>query len=242
MKNVSIKMKKNLAIDIHAQPDDTTCGPTCLHAIYQYFYDPLSLSQVISEIKSLEGGGTLAVVLGCHALRRGYKAKIYTYNLQVFDPSWFKQSLSQFPQKLIAQKDFKKNSKLSFATESYLEFLELGGQILYEDLSPLLIKKHLKRSIPILTGLSSTYLYSCAREFGPNSDYDDVRGEPAGHFVVLAGYDKKEHKILIADPLFPNPMSKHQYYLVDVQRLINAIMLGILTYDGNMLIIEPKKN
>lgn len=235
-------MKKNLAIDIHAQPDDTTCGPTCLHAIYQYFYDPLSLSQVISEIKSLEGGGTLAVVLGCHALRRGYKAKIYTYNLQVFDPSWFKQSLSQFPQKLIAQKDFKKNSKLSFATESYLEFLELGGQILYEDLSPLLIKKHLKRSIPILTGLSSTYLYSCAREFGPNSDYDDVRGEPAGHFVVLAGYDKKEHKILIADPLFPNPMSKHQYYLVDVQRLINAIMLGILTYDGNMLIIEPKKN
>ena len=34
---------------------------------------------------------TLAVLLGCHALRRGYEATIYTFNLQVFDPTWFEE-------------------------------------------------------------------------------------------------------------------------------------------------------
>jgi len=35
-------------------------------------------------------GGTLAVNLANHALRRGYRALIVTYNLTVFDPSWFR--------------------------------------------------------------------------------------------------------------------------------------------------------
>jgi hypothetical protein len=34
---------------------------------------------------------------------------------------------------------------------------------------------------------------------------------------------------------------KGQLYSVGFGRLINSIMLGILTYDANLLIIEPKK-
>lgn len=41
------------------------------------------------ETPELEDGGTLAVLLGTQAIRRGYHAKIFTYNLRVFDPSWF---------------------------------------------------------------------------------------------------------------------------------------------------------
>ncbi len=78
-----------LHVDILPQPDDTTCGPTCLHAAYRYYGDIISLTQVIREVRKLKGGGTLAVFLACHALKRGYQAKIYTYNLHVFDPTWF---------------------------------------------------------------------------------------------------------------------------------------------------------
>ena len=28
---------RELDLDILAQPDDETCGPTCLHAVYRYF-------------------------------------------------------------------------------------------------------------------------------------------------------------------------------------------------------------
>ena len=53
-------MKKKLTIDIMPQPDDTTCGPTCLHAVYRYYDDPITIKQVVSEVTHLESGGTLA--------------------------------------------------------------------------------------------------------------------------------------------------------------------------------------
>ena len=60
-----------------------------------------------------------------------------------------------------------------------------------------------------------------------------------GHFVVLAGYDKQDRTVLIADPLSPNPVGAGQYYRVDILRLVCAIMLGTLTFDGDLLIIKP---
>ena len=46
----------------------------------------------------------------------------------------------------------------------------------------------------------------------------------------------------VADPVEPNPLGKDKLYSVGFGRLINSIMLGILTYDANLLVIEPKKN
>lgn len=233
-----------LYIDIRPQPNDTTCGPTCLHAIYRYFDDPIHLSQVISEVKDLKEGGTLAVYLACHALRRGYKATIYTYNLQLFDPTWFISNGPNISEKLKLQLRYKDDdSLLNTAMHAYLKYLELGGQLRFEVLNPGLIRKYLKREIPILTGLNATYLYDSSREFveGQRLVYDDIRGESTGHFVVLAGYDRVFRNVLIADPLKPNPVSSHQQYEVNIYRLICSIMLGIVTYDDNLLIIEPRK-
>jgi hypothetical protein len=53
---------------IEAQPDGTTCGPTCLHAVYRYFGDAIELAQVVREVPRLEEGGTLGGLLGVHAL------------------------------------------------------------------------------------------------------------------------------------------------------------------------------
>jgi hypothetical protein len=72
--------------------------------------------------------------------------------------------------------------------------------------------------------------------------YDDVRGDSTGHFVVLAGYNKADRSVLIADPLLPNPLASRPYYPVNIYRLICAIILGVLTYDGNLLIISEKKS
>jgi hypothetical protein len=232
-------METRLHLDILSQPDDWTCGPTCLHAVYRYYGEEMPLHQVISEAQQLEEGGTLAVLLGVHALRRGYKARIHTYNLQIFDPTWFVPGGQDLRERLRVQAEVKTDPRLRSATPAYLEFLDRGGKILFEDLTTTLIRKYLSRSIPILTGLSATYLYRCAREHGPRADYDDVRGEPSGHFVVLCGYDPKERKVLVADPFLANPVADGQTYEVNIDRLLCAILLGILTYDANLLIIEP---
>ena len=52
-----------LSFEIQRQPDDETCGPTCLHAIYRYFNDPVPFEQVLTEVQALELGGTLGVIL-----------------------------------------------------------------------------------------------------------------------------------------------------------------------------------
>ena len=60
-----------LQIPIKQQPDETTCGPTCLHAIYEYYGDPVSLDSVIEEVVQFDDGGTIGAYLGIHALERG---------------------------------------------------------------------------------------------------------------------------------------------------------------------------
>ncbi|UJX40745.1 peptidase-C39 like family protein [Desulfovibrio sp. JY] len=236
-------MESTLAIPIAAQPDDTTCGPTCLEAIYRYYGDAMPLDTVIREVKTLPGGGTLAAYLGCHALARGYAAKLYTFDLTVFDSTWFNGAHVDLPAKLKRQRKFKKGRRLTATTDACLEFLELGGVIRFEDLTAGLIRAILKRDRPILAGLSATYLYRTARERDESGTliYDDVRGEPAGHFVVINGYDVKQRSTHIADPLLPNPISQSQYYEVTLNHLVCAVMLGIITCDANLLVLSPKK-
>ena len=108
-----------------------------------------------------------------------------------------------------------------------------------EDFTAELLRSFLHREVPILTGLSATYLYRCAREYGPTCEPDDVRGTPTGHFVVLCGYHEAERSVEVADPFLHNPLGPEHHYEVDVDRVIRAILLGILTYDANLLVIEP---
>lgn len=234
-------MKTHLQFDIKAQPDDTTCGPTCLQAVYEYYGDEIELDDVIRETGRLADGGTLAVMLANHAMKRGYKARIYTWNLDLFDPTWFGPDAPDLAERLTRQLAFKTSPRLHHATHLYLDFLAHGGEVRFTDMNAALFRKYLKRGIPILTGLSATYLYDCSREIFPNDRAvaDDLRGEPTGHFVVLCGYDPKDRQVLVADPLGSNPQTPDRRYHVDIDRLICSIMLGTITYDANLLILRP---
>jgi len=82
-------------------------------------------------------------------------------------------------------------------------------------------------------------LYRAAREYGPNDEPDDVRGLPAGHFVVIAGYDRKERTVLVADPYARHPYSPSHEYWINIDRVLCAVLLGIVTHDANLLVIHP---
>lgn len=232
-------MTPPLRLAVQRQPDDTTCGPTCLHAVYEFFEDPLPLEAVIAEVEELDGGGTLGVRLANHALERGYQATLYTYNLELFDPTWFQSDDVDIQAKLIAQLAVKGGERRVSATRSYLEFLRRGGRLRMEDLTSRLLREHLEAGSPVLVGLSATYLYGCAREKGDRvMVYDDVEGAPSGHFVVLCGYDAASDRVHVADPLQDNPRYGSGSYDVSMERLLCAILLGVLTYDGNLLVLS----
>lgn len=230
----------HLPVKTLPQPDETTCGPTCLHAIYRYFGEHEPLSDVIERMWTLEHGGTYAVFLGCDALRRGYQARIYTYNITVFDPTWFTQPNVDIAQRLIEQRERKRDRRIQHATDGYLEFLKRGGRLRLASLSPRLLAGILGCRVPILTGLSSTYLYRAARE-RDDGTRDDVQGFPVGHFVIIAGWDAARERVLVVDPYQPNPYGPSHEYWIGIERVLAAILLGIVTHDANLLVIYPPR-
>jgi len=142
--------------------------------------------------------------------------------------------------RLRQRRRIKTQHKLLSAIDAYIEFLAAGGTVHFEDLTTALLRKYLTKGVPIVAGLSSTYLYRCMREHGPKLEDDDIRGDPQGHFVVLCGYDRENRTVLVADPMHPNPAFQGLTYVVEIDRLVCSILLGILTHDADMLVIKPE--
>ena len=128
---------------MESQPDDETCGPACLHGIYRHYGDDIPLERRIADdAASLDRGGTLDVFLANHALKRGYKVTLFTYNLEMFDPTWFALPTKEIRARLEAQAAVKKWPRLQAATRGYDEFLRLGGKLELRDLDPSLLRKY----------------------------------------------------------------------------------------------------
>ncbi len=229
---------KRATFTITPQPDDATCGPACLHALYRYWNVEMPLEQVISEVASVPSGGTFAVNLALHAMARGFSSTIYTSNLQLFDPTWFNAGGRDLKEGLAEQMKSKEDPKLHLASQSYLDYLDRGGIIRMEDISFDLISGILLADSPLIVGLSCTWLYRCVRETA-NHGPDDVRGESTGHFVVVYDVDRENRQFRVADPYGDHPFSDDHCYSIGAARLIGAIMLGIVTYDAKLLLLTP---
>lgn len=225
-------------LTISTQPDCVTCGATSLHALYHYWNDSIQLEQVIAEVPQLETGGTLAVLLGCHALDRGYQATLHTFNMDIVDPTWFKRKNVILLDKLCEQLEHATNQKMMNATEAYIKFLQKGGTIHFSNLTFDTIRTYLDKKIPLLSGISATYFYQNMRDYTDEQDraiYDEWLGKPSGHFVIVTGYE--DQQLSIADPYTPHPLSRSHYYTVLFSHWLQAHLLGISSYDAELLAV-----
>lgn len=232
---------------MQSQPDDESCGPTSLHAVYSYYGHTIPLENLVKAVERSLSGGTLGPLLGNHALSNGFDAAIYINNLDVFDPTWFENGKAKpilLYNKLEEQMKYKKDPGIQQVSKAYLKYLTLGGQVYFKSLEVPVLQHYFDQKIPIIAGLNATYLYRSPREtyIEGVSVFDDIKGTSCGHFVVLCGYEDRFKNVIIADPHRENPLSHNNYYKVSSHRLLNAIMLGISSCDANMLIIRPKSD
>ncbi|HET7229596.1 MAG TPA: hypothetical protein VFJ16_06310 [Longimicrobium sp.] len=231
-----------LRVQRFVQPDDVTCGPTCLRKVYSFYGVDMGLDELIASLERNEDGGTLAVFLGIAALKRGFRARIYSYDLRIFDPTWFALPPARLKEKIHGRFPYLSDAQRLRAAGAYIRFLEMGGELSFDELTPGLMKEIIDRDHPILAGLSATYLYRHSRERWDDVLErlidDDVRGEPTGHFVVISGYDQWGRRLCVLDP-FEHPEMDGGRQTVDANRLINAILLGDVTYDAVLLEVWP---
>ena len=232
--------KANIEYDIHVdpQPTVTSCGPTCLEALYSYYGVDNIRGKLIDQIQYTEDGGTLGVILGTDALERNFQVTIHTHNLMVFDPTWFDIKQEQLALKLRLQSQTSKSAKTRQASNYYAQFIEKSGQILFRSLNAEFLYQLLKDNGPVICGLSSTYLYQCQRETNDTMIYDDINGYAQGHFVVLCGITGDRSHVFVTDPFDSNPTFGGQKYWVDIQHFINSVLVGVITYDANFILIK----
>lgn len=232
-----------LAVRRFVQPDDVSCGPTCLRKVYDFYGLQVGMDEIVNALERNEDGGTLAVFLGIAALKRGFRARIYSYDLRIFDPTWEQLPSAQLMEKIHARFPFLQDAKRLRAARAYIRFLEMGGEMAFDELTPALLKRIIDREHPVLAGLSATYLYRHPRErWDEMLDRpvdDDVRGDPTGHFVVISGYDQWGRRLVVLDPFEYFPDAAEGRIRVDAERLINSILLGDVTYDAVLLEVWP---
>ena len=231
--------RRVLAVPRFAQPDDVSCGPTCLLQVYRYWGDPVPFDEIRAATRRNPDGGTLAVYLGLSALARGYRARIYPFDPDVFDPTWAALGARGLRKKLLLAAQAAEGAKSRTQILAYEEFLAAGGEVVLTELTRRLLVAILERGRPILTGLSATWLYRQAREDPDTNEVDDVRGRPAGHFVVVCGYGGGGTSFVLRDPQSHVPMRRTGRYTVPASRLTNSILLGASTYDSDLLEIWP---
>ncbi|HSJ08670.1 MAG TPA: hypothetical protein VK928_02125 [Longimicrobiales bacterium] len=235
---------RELTVQRFLQPDDVTCGPTCLRKVYDFYGLQVDMDNVVESLERNEDGGTLAVFLGMAALRRGLRARIYSYDLQIFDPTWAALPRRELVAKIRARFPHFTDPKRKGAAVAYVRYLEMGGELAFDDLTPALLRAIIDRGHPVLAGLSATYLYGYRRERWDAAAgrlvEDDVAGEPTGHFVVVSGYDQWGRQLVVLDPSEHVPVSEDGRLRVGAERLINAILLGDVTYDAVLLELWPE--
>lgn len=231
----------SLPVDRIEQPDDLTCGPTALLQIYRHlhargFGEERSLAQVIRATRRNPDGGTLAVYLALAALDDGWVPSLFSFNLDVFDPTWSELPAEALATKLEARVGEVEGERLRRVIRAHAELLRRGGQVHLVDLDRRLLVGLLASGHPILTGLSATWLYRTPRELA--EEEDDVAGWPVGHFVVVSGYQPEHDRFLVVDPSRQIPFSRTGVYPVPSERLMASILLGDATFDGVLLVLD----
>ena len=90
--------------------------------------------------------------LSVHALQRGYEVTTWVCNVRHMDPTWFQQ-----PTDLLAKlkaraaaKNFADDPRYGPAMEAVEQYLELGGKLVWGDLTPELIAKQMGNGTPLL--------------------------------------------------------------------------------------------
>jgi len=114
-----------------------------------------------------------------------------------------------------------------------VDYLQAGGELLFYPLSKELLLAHFDHGLPLIAALDMSFLYDCV------AFYDEFSEHRATHFVVLHGYDPAQNSLYVSDPWHSIPIpNQNGQYIIDADRIINAIFLGEERNDSALIVIQ----
>ncbi|MFH0836749.1 MAG: C39 family peptidase [Candidatus Aenigmatarchaeota archaeon] len=225
-------MKIRLKIP-YCKQKEMTCGPSCLQQIFAYHGKIVDLDDIIKILDKKKGfvlTGTSTWHLGFCADAFGYKSDVISYDVNIIDPTWMKLSKKELVKKITKRIILEKLSFSKTRLMAMQDYILYGGSYSFTMPSKDILLKYLKKKIPVIIRLCSTLLYNNSRIDWNSCKFNDIKGYPFGHYVVVSGYENGH--FIITDP----SAIRGGTYKVDE----NKLLFSWFFWGGEMLAVKRR--
>ncbi len=171
-----------LTIPYFPQEKNNSCGLACLRMMLAY-HDDLVTEKELSKQIDAHSFGAFSTDLGLIALKRGYKVHCKTMYLPLVDPLKIKPNTEitlEMLQKLHVP------AKTQMTYDSWINYLQAGGELIYDLPSQNQLNMALDQNIPVLISLTLTLIERFTKHWD------------AGHYVLISG--EEDGRYLMNDP------------------------------------------
>lgn len=221
------------------QPTSTTCSPTSLSMLLDYYGIQKSIEDISREVPQVqnekgESFGTINQQLATYCRRLGFDVAMYTFDCQIIDQAWAGLSKAVLLERLEARKSGWAVPALGSLwneayVQSYIDFLHAGGtlQISPAPTSDLIYGLLENGPIFACVSMSTMYGHGRIRIINEHSEIlDDVNGRALNHSIVISGYDTNGNLQII------DPFIEPGQHTVPMEQTIAAIATAQIECDN----------
>ncbi len=200
------------------------CGIVSIEMILKYYGFDVSFSSLKKEI-SVDEVGTYMPQLGSYLLRNGFDVSIVSFHPGLFTSKH--RSLSGVALKNHFQElfSFYNNPQHKKVLSYFIDFIDLGGKVIVDIPSKIIVKNELLAGRPVGTILTSNFLLMTDK---PRFNF---------HFNVITGMT--DETITVNDPAWGAYGGEHTYDIDDFFYGVYASAFGDL--DNASLLLVKKK-
>lgn len=188
--------------------------------ILGYFGDKVTEKELAARVK-IRSFGVFTTDLGVQALDRGFQTVVYTFHLPLLGPLELPFGTKITRRSLASIKARPANRKVY---KSWQEYLEKGGQLIWESPKLFRLKYWLNKKFPCLLNFNTAAL----RRFYRNWDN--------GHQVVAVGMQKDQVWVVDSDP-----EGIKKKFKITSENLLPAWAINAKNSSGYLLVTWPKK-
>lgn len=204
----------------------SSCGPVSLYNIYEHFGIKTSLHQILNDLKIDDKKATYPAQLAVDIKKHGLSTILLTSSPRLVAPNWVNHENKEIIEKLSKWLKKHKNDKWSGNVKHLLTYLKHNGDILITDLTTKLIDEYLDQGYLVMPCLEDSWIWG-QRKIKGKAEFDDIAGEPRGHFVVV--YGKEDNEYLVSDPYPTGLQNREGIYRIDKDKLLVATLFWSAT-------------
>jgi hypothetical protein len=223
------------------QPTNHSCSQSALAILLSHFGKTLTPEQIMSQIPvnkndKGEDWGTINQQLATWCLSQGFEVEVHTADFEIIDLSWAELPKEKLLERMEAAKDQREVPALGkewsrIYTQSYIDFLEAGGQLNIRPYMTTDLLNNLLPNSPLLLGVCYNVLYNCGRSRDGGlrkSEPDDLNGKMTNHSIVIYGTNDN------GDYLIADPYKEPGLHAIEPERML-AAMAGAQMECDNLL-------